>query len=86
MWLCSGDVAVLLAAGWHWRRAFVAQLCSQIPALVGLYIGVAVSTASEDAKLWILCLTAGMFLYIGLSDVVNKETIIKHIATYRCRD
>lgn len=68
-------MAVLLASGWHWKRVFIAQLLSQVPALVGLYIGVAVAQASEEAQFWILCLTAGMFLYIGLADVVGKNTI-----------
>ena len=71
--LLLGDVAALLASGWPWRRVFFAQLLSQTPALVGLYIGVAIAQASEDAQLWILCLTAGMFLYIALAELVRVE-------------
>ena len=40
-------------------------------AIVGFFVGVAISTNSHVAKEWLLAIAAGSFLYIALADLVN---------------
>ena len=43
---------------------------SAASAIVGAFIGVAIGNASEDSTAWILSITAGVFLYVALVDLV----------------
>ena len=66
----SGDFAILLNAGMSWKKAAVFNLISALTAIVGFYVGAAIST-NPEVRTWIFTLTAGMFLYIGLADLVR---------------
>ncbi|KAK2177234.1 hypothetical protein NP493_612g02016 [Ridgeia piscesae] len=63
-----GDFAILLNAGMSWKKAAVFNLISALTAIIGFYVGAAIST-NPEVRTWIFTLTAGMFLYIGLSDM-----------------
>ncbi|KAK3607819.1 hypothetical protein CHS0354_031319 [Potamilus streckersoni] len=72
-----GDIAILLTSGMSFKRALIFNFLSSLTAVIGLYIGLAVSTNLE-VRFWIFAITAGLFLYISLTDMipmmVHKET------------
>ena len=78
----AGDYAVLIQAGLHWFTALLFNFMSSLTAVVGMFIGVAISQHTEAANEWILAVTAGLFLYIGLTDLVrmtrDKLNIMKN--------
>ena len=79
----AGDYAILIQAGIHWFTALLFNFVSSLTAIVGMFIGVAISQNSGTANEWILAITAGLFLYIGLTDLVrmtmNKQmNIVKN--------
>ena len=69
--LYSGDIAALLASGWSVKKVALVNFFSACTALLGLYIGIPVSTAL-DAESWILGAAMGMFLYVGLANIVSS--------------
>jgi len=66
----AGDFAILLSSGMRWYVALTYNFLSAITAIVGMFIGVAIGSSEEDATLWILAITAGIFLYVALVDLV----------------
>lgn len=69
-WL-TGDFAVLLKAGMSVKQAIVYNLLSALMAYVGMLIGTAVGQYTENVTSWIFAITAGMFLYVALVDMVS---------------
>lgn len=67
----SGDFAVLLKAGMTVKQAIVYNLLSALMAYLGMLIGTAVGQYANDITLWIFAITAGMFLYVALVDMVR---------------
>ncbi len=55
----------------RWHTALFFSLVSQITGIAAFFVGVAISTTSEDANGWILAVAAGIFLYIALVDLVS---------------
>lgn len=66
----SGDFAILLHSGLSIRKALLLNVGSAMISFVGLYIGLSVAT-DLATKQWIAALTAGLFLYVGLADMVS---------------
>lgn len=71
LWL-TGDFAVLLKAGMSVKQAIVYNLLSALMAYVGMMIGTAVGQYTENVTSWIFAITAGMFLYVALVDMVSQ--------------
>ncbi|XP_039349790.1 zinc transporter ZIP10 isoform X2 [Mauremys reevesii] len=69
-----GDFAVLLKAGMTVKQAIVYNLLSAMMAYVGMLIGTAVGQYANNITLWIFAVTAGMFLYVALVDMVLRIT------------
>ena len=67
----TGDYAILIQAGIHWFTALLFNFLSSLTAVIGMFIGVAISQNTAVANEWILALTVGSFLYIGLTDLVR---------------
>ncbi|NXC20258.1 S39AA protein, partial [Corythaeola cristata] len=65
-----GDFAVLLKAGMTVKQAIVYNLLSAMMAYIGMLIGTAVGQYANNITLWIFAITAGMFLYVALVDMV----------------
>ena len=63
---------ILIKSGLHWATALIFNFLSSLTAIVGFFIGVAISSNSSDANGWILSLAAGLFLYIALTDLVSE--------------
>lgn len=67
-----GDFAVLLKAGMTVKQAIVYNLLSAMMAYVGMLIGTAVGQYAINITLWIFAVTAGMFLYVALVDMLPE--------------
>ena len=52
------------------RNALLLNIGSAMTSFLGLYIGLSVAT-DLATKQWIAALTAGLFLYVGLADMVS---------------
>ncbi len=63
-----------MSTGMPWYIALLFNLFSSLTAIVGFFVGVAISSISEDANGWILAVAAGIFLYIALVDLVSYTT------------
>ncbi|KAI3356508.1 hypothetical protein L3Q82_017715, partial [Scortum barcoo] len=67
-----GDFAVLLKAGMTVKQAIVYNLLSALMAYVGMLIGIAVGQYTHNVTSWIFAITAGMFLYVALVDMLPE--------------
>lgn len=53
------------------KQAIVYNLLSAMMAYIGMLIGTAVGQYANNITLWIFAVTAGMFLYVALVDMVR---------------
>lgn len=54
------------------KQAIVYNLLSAMMAYIGMLIGTAVGQYANNITLWIFAITAGMFLYVALVDMVRE--------------
>ena len=59
------------------RQAICYNLVSAVLSYIGLVIGIAVGNYSEDGKQFALALTAGLFLYVALANMVGLTVCIR---------
>ncbi|CAL8293283.1 unnamed protein product [Merluccius merluccius] len=71
-----GDFAILLHCGMSVRNALLLNVGSAMTSFVGLYIGLSVATDVATNQ-WIAAITAGLFLYVGLADMLPTMIHIK---------
>ncbi|XP_070778351.1 zinc transporter ZIP4 [Enoplosus armatus] len=64
-----GDFAILLHSGMSVRRALLVNVGSAMTSFIGMYIALSVAT-DLATKQWIAAVTAGLFLYVGLADML----------------
>ncbi|MCJ8732199.1 hypothetical protein PDJAM_G00208520 [Pangasius djambal] len=67
-----GDFAVLLKAGMTVKQAIVYNLLSALMAYFGMVIGTVVGQYTHNVTSWIFAITAGMFLYVALVDMLPE--------------
>ncbi|XP_052005028.1 zinc transporter ZIP10-like isoform X2 [Xyrauchen texanus] len=67
-----GDFAVLLKAGMSVKQAIVYNVLSALMAYAGMVIGTAVGQYTYNVTGWIFAVTAGMFLYVALVDMLPE--------------
>lgn len=65
-----GDFAVLLKAGMSARQAVYYNILSSVLSFIGTIVGILIGDTPE-ASAWIFAGAAGMFIYIGLVDMVS---------------
>ena len=63
---------ILVKSGFNWRVALLFNFLHSSTAMVGFFVGMAISTENRIASDWILSITAGLFFYISLTDLVSK--------------
>lgn len=61
----------MLKSGLTFRQAVAYNFASAIISYIGLVLGIIIGDM-EFAHSWVLALTAGMFLYISLVDMVSQ--------------
>ncbi|KAF7210977.1 zinc transporter ZIP4 [Nothobranchius furzeri] len=64
-----GDFAILLHCGLSVRRALLLNVGSAMTSFIGLYIALSIAT-DLAAQQWISAVAAGLFLYVGLADML----------------
>ncbi|XP_054877780.1 zinc transporter ZIP6-like [Poeciliopsis prolifica] len=67
-----GDFAVLLKAGMTVRQAILYNVLSAMTAYLGLVTGILIGHYAENISTWIFALTAGLFMYVALVDMVPE--------------
>lgn len=77
LFLPVGDFAVLLKAGMTVKQAIVYNLLSALMAYFGMVIGTAVGQYANNVTSWIFAVTAGMFLYVALVDMVSINALLR---------
>ncbi|XP_064644190.1 metal cation symporter ZIP14-like isoform X2 [Lineus longissimus] len=77
-----GDFAVLLASGLSVKYALLMNTLAACCAFIGLYIGIAISV-DASVRQWIFAVTAGMFLYISLVDMLPELMQMKSKKKWR---
>lgn len=65
-----GDFAILLHSGMSVCKALALNVGSALTSFIGLYIALSVATDIATQQ-WIAAVTAGLFLYVGLADMVS---------------
>lgn len=67
----TGDFAMLLQAGLPFRRLLLLSLVSGALGLGGAALGVGLSLGPVPLTPWVFGVTAGVFLYVALVDMVR---------------
>ncbi|KAM5180080.1 zinc transporter ZIP5 isoform 2-T5 [Mantella aurantiaca] len=67
-----GDFAVLLQTGVPVRRVLCFSLLSAFLSYLGMLVGVAASRSSAQVTPWMFAVTAGIFLYVALVDMLPQ--------------
>lgn len=68
-----GDFAVLLKSGMSVRQAVLYNALSAMMAYLGLVTGILIGHYAENVSMWIFALTAGLFMYVALVDMVSTN-------------
>ena len=71
IWYILGDFAVLIKSGMSIRQAICYNLVSAVLSYIGMVIGIMVGNYSDDGKQFALAITAGLFLYVALANMVR---------------
>jgi len=66
-----GDFAILLRAGMSVKMALLFNLLSACSCYIGLFIGLLIGQ-DDEIRTWVFALTAGMFIYISLVDMLPE--------------
>ncbi|KAI1889389.1 hypothetical protein AGOR_G00179280 [Albula goreensis] len=67
-----GDFAVLLKAGMTVKQAILYNMLSAAMAYLGMVTGILIGHYAENISMWIFALTAGLFMYVALVDMVPE--------------
>lgn len=74
-----GDFAVLLKAGMTVKQAVLYNALSAMLAYLGMATGILIGHYADNVSMWIFALTAGLFMYVALVDMVSGYTYLNCI-------
>lgn len=66
------------------KQAIVYNLLSALMAYVGMMIGTVVGQYTHNVTNWIFAITAGMFLYVALVDMVSWHSVLNSPPSDNC--
>jgi len=69
----AGDFAVLLRSGMTVKQAVMYNMVSSVLAFTGMCLGIVLGTLHWTASSWVFALTAGIFIYVSLVDMVSHS-------------
>lgn len=75
----AGDFAVLLKAGMTVKQAVLYNALSAMLAYLGMATGILIGHYADNVSMWIFALTAGLFMYVALVDMVSGWTHLNFI-------
>uniref|UniRef100_A0A8C3T7J7 Uncharacterized protein n=1 Tax=Chelydra serpentina TaxID=8475 RepID=A0A8C3T7J7_CHESE len=67
----AGDFAMLLQAGLPVKKVLLSNLTSAFLAYLGMAVGTVLSQGASPVTPWIFSVTAGIFLYVALVDMMS---------------
>lgn len=67
-----GDFSVLLSQGWPKAKIIWVNILQSLLTIPGIFLGYYTSTALEAYLPYLLAITAGIFLYLGASDLIPE--------------
>lgn len=66
---------MLLKAGMTVRQAILYNALSAMMAYLGMVTGILIGHYAENVCMWIFALTAGLFMYVALVDMVSQRSL-----------
>lgn len=73
---------MLVKAGMTVKQAITYNMVSAVIAFLGMIVGIFIGS-NESSIVWVLALTAGMFLYISLVDMVSiSKLCARYVTTF----
>ena len=57
------------------RQAITYNMVSSVLAFTGMCLGIVLGTLDDSASSWVFSLTAGIFIYVSLVDMVTGGTL-----------
>lgn len=79
-----GDFSILLQSGMTKCKAILFNLLSASMCMIGLFVGIALG-ANQEIRTWLIALTAGMFIYVALVDMVSIMYLLPLYTLLRCQ-
>ncbi|XP_076458152.1 zinc transporter ZIP6-like [Babylonia areolata] len=67
-----GDFAVLTSTGMKVKKALLLNLVSALAAFLGVYVGIGAGDLALPARVWVLVVAAGIFLYVALAVLIPE--------------
>lgn len=66
------------------KQAILYNVLSALMAYLGMITGILIGHYAENIAMWIFALTAGLFMYVALVDMVSVMTLCKivHLSNY----
>lgn len=68
------------------RQAILYNVLSAMMAYLGMITGILIGHYAENISMWIFALTAGLFMYVALVDMVSvcEASLLKHFSAWFC--
>lgn len=67
---------MLLKSGMTVRQAVLYNALSALTAYLGLVTGILIGHYAQNVSMWIFALTAGLFMYVALVDMVSPPDLL----------